>query len=284
MIRLLIGETASGKTEYLSEFSQREKFEVLNCDSRQIYKYFNIGTAKPDKSILNKIQHHLIDIVEITEDFSAGQFLCAADKIIDRADNLIISAGTPFYINVLLNGIDDIPKVKKETRDMITEMHREKGNSELYKFLSKVDPERAKQLNPNDTQRIKRSLEVYLDSGVPISRYFTKKKRERMNFDRIIYIRREKSVLEERVMERTLKMLNSGFIEEVEGLLKKYSVEDIMKKPIIGYVEAIEYLECNIDRDTMTDEIVRNTMGYIKRQRVFFKKILLPYADLVEYI
>lgn len=284
MIQLLIGETASGKTEYLKELSQREKFEVLNCDSRQIYKYFDIGTAKPDKSILNKIQHHLIDIVEITEDFSAGPFLNAADKIIDRTDNLIISAGTPFYINVLLNGIDDIPAVKKETRDMITEMHREKGNSELYKFLSKVDPERAKQLNPNDTQRIKRSLEVYLDSGVPISRYFTKKKRERMNFDRIIYIRREKSVLEERVMERTLKMLNSGFIEEVEGLLKKYSVEDIMKKPIIGYVEAIEYLECNIDRGTMTDEIVRNTMGYIKRQRVFFKKILLPYADLIEYV
>jgi len=284
MIWILIGETASGKTNYIRDFSKKNNFEVLNCDSRQIYKYFDIGTAKPDKKMLGEIKHHLIDIIEINEDFSAGSFLRRAEKIIKKSENLIISAGTPFYLNVLLNGIDEMPSIKKETREMIEEMHREKGNSHLYEFLLKVDPERANQLNPNDTQRIKRSLEVYLDTGIPISRYFRKKDKKQILFDKITYIKKEKTSLEERVLERTEKMMNIGFIEEVEWLLKKYSVDDILKKPIIGYVEAIEYLEGNIDRETMIEEIVKNTMGYIKRQRVFFKKILLPYIDLIEEI
>ena len=282
MIWLLIGETASGKTDFIKEISKKEKIEVLNCDSRQIYKYFDIGTAKPDKKILSEIKHHLIDIVEINEDFSAGKFLNMSEKIIKKAHNLVISAGTPFYLNVLLNGIDEIPTVKKETRMMIEDMHREKGNQHLYEFLLNVDPDRAEQLNPNDTQRIKRSLEVYLDTGIPISRYFKKREKREFVFDRIMYLNKEKNILEERVIERTRKMMNMGFVEEVESLMQKYSADDIIKKPIIGYVEAVEYIEGNIDRETMIEEIVKNTMAYIKRQRVFFKKILMPYADRVE--
>ncbi|MGE3063758.1 MAG: tRNA (adenosine(37)-N6)-dimethylallyltransferase MiaA [bacterium] len=284
MRELLIGETASGKTEYIKERASREKIEVLNCDSRQIYKYFDIGTAKPSKSLQREVKHHLVDIIEITDEFSAGEFLNYSLKILEKAENVIVSAGTPFYLNVLINGIDEIPKVKLETRKMIDEMHRERGNSGLYDFLKDVDSARALQLNVNDTQRIKRSLEVYLDTGIPISRYFKKHKRREISFDRITYIKKEKRVLEERVAERTRRMLAEGLVEEVESLLRRYSADDIIRKPIIGYVEAMEYLEGNIDRERMAEEIVRNTMGYIKRQRVFFKKILLPYADLVEYI
>ncbi|MDD3804461.1 MAG: tRNA (adenosine(37)-N6)-dimethylallyltransferase MiaA [bacterium] len=284
MIELLIGETASGKTSYIEGRTYKERMEVLNCDSRQIYRGFDIGTAKPSRELLNRVRHHLIDIINITDDFSAGEFLKLSESILKREENIIVSAGTPFYLNVLLNGIDEIPKAKLETRKMIEEMHRERGNSGLHEFLSDVDPVRASQLNVNDTQRIKRSLEVYLDTGIPISRYFRKQKKAEINFGRITYIRREKRILEERVRERVKIMLAKGFIEEAEALIKKHGPSVILKKPIIGYVEALEYIEGNIDRERMIEEIIRNTMGYIKRQRIFFKKILLPFADIVEYI
>lgn len=280
---LLIGETASGKTDYIIEKSKNENFEVLNCDSRQIYRYFDIGTAKPSPEILKKVKHHLIDIAEITDEFSAGEFLSRSVRILDKADRVIISAGTPFYLNVLINGIDEIPKVKLETRKMIEEMHRERGNDGLYSFLKEVDPVRASQLSVNDTQRIKRSLEVYLDTGLPISRYFRKKRSAELEFDGIICIRKEKSELERRVKERTRRMITGGFIEETEALVKRYGTEALLRKPIIGYVEAMEYIEGNIDRERMFEEVVKSTMGYIKRQRVFFKKILLPFADIIEY-
>ena len=273
-IDLLLGPTASGKTHYIEELSKHNDFEVINCDSRQIYKYLDIGTAKPPASLLSKVHHHMVDVTEIDRTFSVGDFLDITLREIDRNKRIIISAGTPFYINILINGISDIPDTDPDVRARTQELEDEKGLDYLYDMLYKADPARALDLNPNDSQRIKRSIEVYLQTGRPISHFYRNKRKFNIVFDSVKYLDWSKTQLQERIIKRTGDMINDGLIEETEYIADMYSAEILRSKKIIGYNEVIDYLEGHSDKNRMRELIISNTMKYVKSQLTFFRKIM----------
>ncbi|MEO0281783.1 MAG: tRNA (adenosine(37)-N6)-dimethylallyltransferase MiaA [candidate division WOR-3 bacterium] len=280
-IELLLGETASGKTEYLKERSKKENFVIFNCDSRQIYKFLDIGTAKPDKEFLGKVFHYFVDIVEYDQKFSAGDFLRNFNNYLNREDRkIILSVGTPFYLNSILYGLDDIPEVSKETRGKVQLIMKEKGLSYLYDLLNKVDPQRAQELNKNDKQRITRAIEVYFETKKPISSFYRKRKKIGFKVEKMEYLYRDKKELQERIVKRVERMVFSGLVEEVEKIKVLYGEEIFYEKPVIGYFETLEYIKGLISKEEMKEKIIKNTLSLVKRQRTFFKKIIKDLNQL----
>ncbi|MDY6787602.1 MAG: tRNA (adenosine(37)-N6)-dimethylallyltransferase MiaA [candidate division WOR-3 bacterium] len=273
-IDLLLGPTASGKTHYIEELSKHNDFEVINCDSGQIYKYLDIGTAKPPASLLSEVPHHMVDVTEIDRSFSVGDFLDIALREIAAKKRIIISAGTPFYINILINGISDIPDIDPDARARTEALEEEKGLDYLYDMLYKADPARALDLSPNDSQRIKRSIEVYLQTGKPISYFYRNKRKFNIAFDSVKYLKWSRAQLQERIIKRTDSMIEQGLIEETRRITEKYSADILRNKKIIGYNEVLDYLEGNSDKDRMRELIISNTMKYVKSQLTFFRKIM----------
>lgn len=274
-IELLLGETASGKTEYLKERSKKENFVVFNCDSRQIYKFLDIGTAKPDRDFLDKVFHYFIDIVEYDQNFSAGDFLRNFNEYLNREDRrIILSVGTPFYLNSIIYGLDDIPEVSKETREKVQVMLKEKGLPYLYDLLNRVDPQRAQELNKNDKQRITRALEVYFETKKPISSFYRKRKKIGFKLEKIEYLYKDRKELQERIVQRVERMVSSGLVEEVQRIKVLYGEQIFYEKPVIGYFETLDYIKGLISKEKMKEQIVKNTLSLVKRQRTFFKKII----------
>ncbi len=283
-IILLIGETASGKTKFIEKYSKEKDIRVINCDSRQIYKYLDIGTAKPDKELLDRVKHYFIDIIEVNEQFSGGDFFRITEEILAKHDNFIISAGTPFYLNIILNGIDEIPPVRQTIRNRVNLLLQTKGLFYLYNELKRIDPYRAEQISPNDTQRIKRALEVFFETGIPISGFFNNKKKLNIQFSKVIYIKKDKEILKRNIYLRTRQMIKDGLVEETQRLIKRYSKKTLYNKKIIGYNETIDYLDKRITFEELPNIIARNTVMYVKRQRTFFKKIIKSLDCEIEYI
>ncbi len=282
-VEFLIGETASGKTEFLKELSKKEDFVVFNCDSRQIYRYLDIGTAKPDKEFLSKVYHYFVDITEYDKNFSVGDFYRKFKEYLKKEDKrIILSVGTPFYLKTILFGIDDIPEISTEIKRKVKQMYQEEGLSNLYNLLKKVDKERSLDLNENDKQRILRSLEVYFQTGKPITYFFKKKKNIQFKIRNVKYLYREKSELKERIERRINLMLKDGLIEEVEKLRVMYGDNIFFEKPVIGYIEPLSYIKGKITKDRMVEDIVKNSMSLVKRQRTFFKKILKELSDCTD--
>ncbi|MDI6700251.1 MAG: tRNA (adenosine(37)-N6)-dimethylallyltransferase MiaA [bacterium] len=280
-IELLLGETASGKTDLLKERSKKEKFVVFNCDSRQIYKFLDIGTAKPDKDFLERVRHYFVDIVEYNQNFSAGDFLRKFKEYVESEDKkIILSVGTPFYLNSLIYGLDDIPDVSIETKKKVENILKDKGIFYLYELLKKVDPKRAEELNRNDKQRIVRSLEVYFETNKPISSFYKKKKSVDFKIKKVNYIFLDKDQLRLRISKRVERMVSRGLIEEVEKIMSIYGENIFYEKPVIGYFETLEYIKGLITKDKMKEKIVRNTLLLVKRQRTFFKKIVKDLNDV----
>lgn len=280
-IELLLGETASGKTDLLKERSKKEKFVVFNCDSRQIYKFLDIGTAKPDKDFLERVRHYFVDIVEYNQNFSAGDFLRKFKEYVESEDKkIILSVGTPFYLNSLIYGLDDIPDVSIETKKKVENILKDKGIFYLYELLKKVDPKRAEELNRNDKQRIARSLEVYFETNKPISSFYKKKKSVDFKIKKVDYIFLDKDQLRLRISKRVERMVSRGLIEEVEKIMSIYGENIFYEKPVIGYFETLEYIKGLITKDKMKEKIVRNTLLLVKRQRTFFKKIVKDLNDV----
>lgn len=276
-VDILIGETGSGKTSYISELFKNDTFEVINCDSRQIYRHLNIGTAKPPASMLDKIKHHFVDIVDITENYDVMDFVNHTTELLEGDGKYIISAGTPFYLNILLNGISPIPKVSDNVREDVRNQLNESGIQAMYEELVKRDPQRASEIKPNDSQRIIRALEVIRETDKPISFYFKTVIKPDIVPNRITYIRRDRDELRKRVEHRTHMMIESGLIDETRSIIEKYGIDILLEKKIIGYTEAVMHIRGAVSLSEAEEMIVKNTMSYIKHQRTFFNKIIKPF-------
>lgn len=269
-LTVLLGCTCSGKTDWIQK---NKPASVINCDSRQIFKYLDIGTAKPDRELLASIRHHLVDIIELNEQFSAGEFIRKSAEILAEYENPLISCGTPFYLNALINGMDDIPPVSSDIRGKVGRMEEEMGIEALYSLLLKEDPVRAEQLNSTDSQRIKRALEVFYSTGKPISSYYKGNEGILKDF-RVIYLERDRNDIRSDVTARTEHMLNTGILNETEWAMEKYGRDVLISKKIIGYNECIEYIDGKINREALAASIITSTMQYVKRQETFFRKML----------
>jgi len=271
---VITGTTASKKTEVAVELAKRINGEIISADSMQIYKYMDIGTAKPTEKERSEIKHHLIDIIKPDESFSAGEFLRNALRLIDdirtRGKQAIVVGGTAFYIDALINGLDSVEAVDSKVKQFFDDICDELGSFYLYEWLKLVDEEWAGRISPSDCQRIKRGLSFYVDKGVPLSSRFKENREKRDDFALfVLYASRE--YLEERVRARTKAMVEKGLIEEVKWLIEN-GYGDAPSLKAIGYKEVVDYLEGRLESiDELVEAIVKDTLSFAKRQITFFR-------------
>jgi tRNA dimethylallyltransferase len=281
-IVILSGPTAVGKTEVAIELAESFGMEIVNADSLQVYRYLDIGTAKPSPEERRRIPHHLIDIVNPDEHFDAGTYQEMADSVIqnlwERNVVPLVVGGTGLYIRALTRGICQIPEDEDQTRkdqirkELKTRLQTD-GLAVLYGELQKVDPVLAASLHPSDTQRILRGLEVFLLTGKPLS-YFQKQHRfatERYRSIKI-FLYRDRKELAERIETRTLEMIEQGLCEEVERILSMGYSPDLKPLQSIGYRQIIEHIQGRMTLDEAIKDIQRETRQYAKRQLTWFRK------------
>jgi tRNA dimethylallyltransferase len=274
-ILVICGPTASGKSELALRLAEQLDAEIVNADSIQVYRGMDVGTAKPSVEELARISHHLIDIADPDQPFSAADFAAAADTAISdissRGKRTIVVGGTGLYIRALLKGLVDSPGGADQFRQALHEEAILTGNQSLLERLRRVDPELAAQLHPNNLVRIIRALEVHHLTGIPLSQYqqahgFSEERYHSLQ----IGIRVERNTLYTRIDSRMDRMLDKGLLDEVRGLLA--AGYDTVLKPMrsIGYKEAVAYLNGEFSLDEARRLIKRNTRHYAKRQLTWF--------------
>ena len=280
---ILLGTTASGKTEISLKLVEKLKemgfgSEIISSDSVQIYKKLNIGSAKPCKSVLKKIPHHLVDIIEPDQIYSAGKFVRDATQAIDciyqKKKIPILIGGNWLYVRSLIYGMANLPTVNKKTK-LQTKTLFEKGQG--YQLLQENDPLAAKKIHPKDSQRVLRALEVFLSSGKSIFSFHKNQKKKECYKLLFIGIKISKEELHHRIHQRVLDMFQSGWIKEVDSILKNYSATSPALLSI-GYKQVVDFLQSGFAKNSskkqaMIQEIQQKTRQYAKRQRTWYKRI-----------
>ncbi len=275
-IVVVAGPTASGKSDLAMRLAEEFDGELICSDSMQVYRQFDIGTAKPTLSEQKLVPHHQLDLIEPDENYSAGKYERDTSIIIrqiqQRGHLPILVGGTGLYYRALMYGISNIPDIPKKIRQELFSLQKEHGTSYCWEQLQKYDPQTAKRIHPNDTSRIMRSLEVLLTTGTSIADFQKQQPfaEARYPFLAVAY-EWERSVLYERINQRTLKMLKSGWIEEVEMLLESYPPE-LKSLQSIGYREIVEHILNKLKWEQLVREIQRRTRQYAKRQITWFRR------------
>ncbi len=264
---VITGPTATGKTEISIQIAKKIDGEIISADSMMVYKYMDIGTAKPTVEERQGIPHHLIDVVEPSYNFSAKDFVQLADikikKIFEKGKIPIVVGGTWLYIQALLYGLAEAPEGDWELRE---KLYREES-TQLYQKLKKIDPEYAEKIHPNDKKRIIRALEVFYKTGKSFSQFLKKHafKERRYDFTGVVLDRPKEEILE-RVEKRVELMLKKGLVEEVKKLINMGFEEAITSMQAIGYKELIPYIKGKTTLEEAKEEIVKNTKKFAKRQ------------------
>ncbi len=276
-IVIILGPTSSGKTELAVRLAERFDGEIVNADSMQVYRDMDIGTAKPSAELRRRVPHHLIDIVEPSADFSASDFRREAARAIadihGRGRRVFVVGGTGLYIKALLKGLVDSPSGAETIRHELREMARTAGSGELLRRLAEVDPETAGRLHPNDQVRIIRALEVYLQTGRPISRFRSEHEFTGDYYDYLkIGIAVERGELYRRIEERVERMMAQGLLDEVRGLLARGFTAELKPLRAIGYKELCAYIGGAYPLDEAVRLIKRDTRRYAKRQLTWFNQ------------
>ena len=271
---VLFGPTAVGKTSLTEELFSKG-FEIINADSVQVYRFLDIASAKPEKELVEKIPHHLVDIRFPWEQYNSGDFCKDAERLIkeinERGNIPLITGGTAYYFKQLLYGPSSTPESNPKTREEIQRTIDDIGLDKAYEMLMSLDMEAAKKIDKNDRYRISRALEVIKDTGRPLSSFpVSDTLREDIDFV-IIGLKREKKELEERIRKRVDIMFDSGAVREMKALLSMGADPSWPGMQGIGYREwfnAMESGEVNIS--IIKDMIIRSSIKYAKRQMTFF--------------
>lgn len=275
-ILIICGPTASGKSALALWLAHALDAEVVNADSMQVYRRLDIGTAKPSLDQQAGVRHHLIDVVEPDQPFSAADFTHAADSairdIISRGKRAIVVGGTGLYLRALVHGLIDSPRGEGTLRQELQEEAVAIGNVALFEQLRMVDPELAATLHPNNLVRIIRALEVYRLTGIPLSRYQNEHAFAGQRYCTLqIGISVDRALLYKRIEERVEQMFAAGLMEEVERLLSAGFGRDLKSMRSIGYKEATACLAGELSTEEASCLIKRNTRHYAKRQLTWFK-------------
>ena len=276
---VIAGPTASGKTELSVRLAGRVNGEIISADSMQIYKYMDIGTAKPNAAEMSGIRHYLIDEVLPDTEFSVARYRELALKyisgILSSGRQPVIAGGTGLYINSLIYNINFSETViDQELRDRLKKEALEKGNRHLYEKLLEIDPESASRIHENDIKRIIRAIEVYEHTGKTISLHRQLSRLEPPPYRYLIFgLRWEREKLYKRIEQRVDLMLEKGLLDEVKGLVKMGYDKNAVAMQGLGYKEILAYLrgECTLDEAIYI--LKRDTRHYAKRQLTWFRRI-----------
>jgi tRNA dimethylallyltransferase len=273
---VIAGPTGAGKSELALRIAENIGGEIVNYDSVQIYRGFDIGSAKPAAEARERVPHHLFDIIHADEDFNAADYARMAratcDEIASRGKRAILVGGTFFYLRALLHGLPEMPGRDASLRTRIRRIaDRPRGNERLHRWLSKIDPQSGRRIAPADRHRIERALEVWLISGRPISEWERPGKSTANEMAATkIGLMMERRHLIERLDERVDAMYAAGLVDETRGLLARYPRE---ARPFgaIGYAEAAAVVMGETGVDLAIAETKRRTRAYAKRQMTWLR-------------
>ncbi len=275
-----MGPTASGKTAVALEIVGALPCEIVSVDSAQVYCHMDIGTAKPDAETLARAPHHLINIIEPDETYSAARFRDDAQtlmrEITERGKIPLLVGGTMLYFKTLLEGLSELPEADPAVRMVIDTMAQESGWPAVHQKLAQVDPETATRLDPNDSQRIQRALEVYYLTERPMSAILKKPKYVYFPYTpiKIALVPSDRSVLHERIAERFETMLEFGLISELRKLRVDYSLDlSLPAMRCVGYRQVWHYLDGKIGLATLREQAVAATRQLAKHQLTWLRSM-----------
>ena len=290
---IILGPTAVGKTDYSIETALKYDSPIISCDSRQIYKEMSIGTAVPSAEQLAAVQHYFIHSHTVTELYTAGKYELEALDLINRLfdeghETLVMAGGSGFYVDALVNGLDDFPAADLELRNELMARLKEEGVESLRTQLQKLDPESYDVIDVANGQRVVRALEVCLMTGKPFSSFKTNQLKKR-NFEiEKIGLTRPRDVLYDRINRRVIQMIDDGLVDEVRSV-QQY--RDLAALQTVGYKEIFDWFDYEAglvstegwgpttpgdgpvtSLDRAVELIQRNTRHYAKRQLSYWKR------------
>lgn len=274
---VIVGPTASGKTSLSIELAKQINGEIVSCDSMQIYKYMDIGTAKPTAKEKQGIKHYLIDIISPEERFSVSDYQTHAEKaieeIIAKGKTPIVVGGTGLYVNSLIYGIKFLDiEFNEEHRAELERRVETEGLESLYEQAKQIDPHAMETISKNDKKRILRVLEIFHQTGMTKTRQDELSRSEELKYDyKVFGINIDREVLYERINTRVDEMLQKGLINEVKEIYNKFEKFPTAMQGI-GYKEVVQYLEKNISEQEMIEKIKMESRRYAKRQLTWFRK------------
>ena len=290
---IILGPTAVGKTDYSIEMALKHESPIISCDSRQIYKEMTIGTAVPSAEHLSAVQHYFIHSHSVEQLYTAGKYELEALDLINRLfdeghDTLVMAGGSGFYIDALVNGLDDFPSADLQLREELMTRLREEGVESLRVDLQKLDPESYATIDIANGQRVVRALEVCIMTGKPFSSFKTNQLKKRDFEIEKIGLTRPRDVLYDRINRRVLQMVDEGLVDEVRSLV---GYRDLAALQTVGYKEIFDwfdYLDGKVSTEGWTpttpgdgpvtsldravELIQRNTRHYAKRQLSYWKR------------
>ena len=276
----LMGPTASGKSRLALQIARYLPVEVVSVDSAQVYRHMNIGTAKPDAEALAAAPHHLIDLIDPDEHYSAAQFrtdaLRVMQQITERGNIPLLAGGTMLYFKALLDGLSELPSANSDVRTAIEAKARKSNWPAMHKELSRLDPVSAERIKPTDSQRIQRALEVFYLTGKPMSETLSKPKNASLPYRviKIALVPGHRQVLHERIAHRFEQMLKHGLIDEVRVIRDKFCLSD--ENPsmrCVGYRQIWMYLQNATDASRMREMALAATRQLAKRQLTWLRSM-----------
>lgn len=274
-VLFLVGPTASGKTDLSIRLAEANNAEIISADSRQIYKFMTIGTAKPSELELQKIPHHFIDELNPDEEFSAGDFQKQAYErirnILLKNKNVIVVGGSGLYISALRDGIADIPK-DDEVRQKLIERMENEGNEKLFDELKSIDEKASSTMDATKSQRLIRALEVFYLTGKPISEWQREQTYQFQFPNLTIGLNAERELLYERINLRVDQMMKNGLSDEVQHLLSMGFDRSYNALKTVGYDEIFDYFEGLISLQEAVEKIKQHSRNYAKRQLTWFRR------------
>ncbi len=273
---LIAGPTGVGKTALSLDLAERFRTEIVNADSMQVYRFMDIGTAKATAEERARVRHHLLDLVDPDQPFDAAAYAELAHPVIKTMRHQgripLVVGGTGLYMKVLTRGICQGPQVDPSVRAALRREVQEEGLAALHIELKAVDPVLGESLHPHDRQRITRALEVFRSTGRRLSEWQTAHRFAQDLYPTLkIFLTRSREKLYDRIDRRVLEMMDSGFLEEVRGLLQRGYGPELKPMQSLGYRQLARHLLERLPLDPAIDQIQRDTRRYAKRQMTWFR-------------
>ncbi len=273
---VLVGPTASGKTAVSLPLARLLNAEIISSDSRQVYRYMDIGTAKPTPAERALVPHHFVDMLNPDQEYSAGEFGIRGreeiERIFARGRVPLVVGGAGLYVKSLIDGFFDGPPADPELRAQITERYAAGGTGALLKELERVDPVFASAVDPTKPRRMVRALEVFHLTGVPISRLHEEQRIDIPFESRLFGLEWPRAKMYERIDRRCAAMLEGGLLEEVDGLVGRGYGPELPSLNTVGYAEAFAMRAGRVGMEEMVRLFARNSRRYAKRQMTWFRR------------
>ena len=285
-----MGPTASGKSALALELSARFPLEIVSVDSAQVYRGMDIGTAKPDLATRERVPHHLVDLLDPDERYSAARFradaLAAIGTIRARGRIPLLAGGTMLYFKALTEGLSELPRADVQLRAALDARAAREGWPALHAELARIDPATAARLSPNDGQRIQRALEIHALTGEPMSALLGRRAAARPEHDdasrwlRLALVPEDRAALHGRIARRFEAMLDAGLIEELRVLRERYTLDpELPSMRCVGYRQAWQHIDGRIDLAMLRESGISATRQLAKRQLTWLRATEALHLD-----